>query len=246
MFYGNFQDPEDRKFVMDAIERFKKIFPSVYASDNVILMNRALVLRGDKKFNEAVERQAKNRQEHSLFLRLNTLIWAAAEAIRIPGDFVECGVWRGYCMAVVADYLDFKEVPKQFYLYDTFEGIPPEYDTEKHDAAPFHEEGLYESVVRRFADYSNVKVVRGIVPDSFNEAAPERVAFLHLDLNSSKGEIAALEVLFDRMSPGGIIVFDDYGWLGYGAQQVAEDDFMRRRGHRILELPSGQGLLIKH
>jgi predicted O-methyltransferase YrrM len=75
---------------------------------------------------------------------------------------------------------------------------------------------------------------------------PERIAFLHLDMNSSKSEIAALEILFDRVSPGGLVVFDDYGWSAYAAQQVAEDAFMRQRGHRILELPTGQGLLIKH
>jgi O-methyltransferase len=84
-----------------------------------------------------------------------------------------------------------------------------------------------------------------VVPDSFAQALPERLAFLHLDMNSSKSEIAALEVLFDRLSDGGVIVFDDYGWLGYQAQQRAEDAFMQRRGHRILELPTGQGLLIK-
>jgi O-methyltransferase len=179
-------------------------------------------------------------------LRLNTLTWAASEALRIPGDFVECGVWRGFCSAVIADYLDFARVPKRFYPYDTFDGIPPQYDSEGHDAPPFHEPGLYESVVKRFARFPNVQVVRGIVPDRFAQAAPDAIAFLHIDLNSSKAEIAALDVLFDRVSPGGLVVFDDYGWSGYRAQQIAEDAFMRQRGHRILELPTGQGLLIKH
>jgi predicted O-methyltransferase YrrM len=78
------------------------------------------------------------------------------------------------------------------------------------------------------------------------QQAPQRIAFLHIDLNSSKSEIAALEVLFDRVSPGGTVVFDDYGWSGYVAQQLAEDAWMETRGHRILELPSGQGLLVKH
>ena len=40
-------------------------------------------------------------------------------------------------------------------------------------------------------------------------------------------------------------MFDDYGWLSYQAQQHAEDAFMAERGHRILELPTGQGLVIK-
>jgi O-methyltransferase len=246
MFYGEFKDQGDHDFFRGALERFAKLFGDVFAADNVILFGRNLAFLNDKKLSEACEKNATNDQERSLVLRLNTLTWAASEALRLPGDFVECGVWRGYCSAVIADYLDFDRVPKQLYLYDTYDGIPAEYDTEGHDGPAFHEAGLYASVVRRFERFPNVKVVRGIVPDSFTQALPEKIAFLHLDMNSSKSEIAALEVLFDRMSPGGLVVFDDYGWSGYAAQQVAEDAFMRQRGHRILELPTGQGLLIKH
>ena len=185
------------------------------------------------------------QQEVSLALRLNTLLWAAESALHVEGDFVEAGVFRGFCSAVIADYLDFATVPKSFYLYDTFDGIPPELDSERHNSRIFSEPGLHEKVVARFAPYPNVRVVKGAVPASFAEAMPERISFLHLDMNSSKSEIAALEVLFDRVSPGGLIVFDDYGWLGYKAQMRAEDAFMAERGYRILELPTGQGLLLK-
>ncbi len=246
MFYGRFSKPDDLPFLRMAIERFRGMFSSVFAADNVILFNRNLAFRRDHKFMQAYRRNARNAQERSLLLRLNTLAWAGSHAIHVPGDFVECGVWKGYCSAFLADYLDFSQIEKIFYLYDTFEGIPPEYDSEKHDSPLFREAGLYESVLQRFSPWPNVRPVRGPVPQIFTEALPERVAFLHLDMNSSKSEIAALEVLFDRISPGGVIVFDDYGWLGYDAQQRAEDEFMQKLGYRILELPSGQGLLVKH
>ena len=57
--------------------------------------------------------------------------------------------------------------------------------------------------------------------------------------------MAALEHLFDRVTKGGIIIFDDYGWSGYVKQKIAEDAFMAARDHYIMELPTGQGLLIK-
>lgn len=245
MFYGRLNQPGNYEYLRSAIVRFRDIFQSVFANDNVILFNRTLGFRRDRKFMEACARNAVNEQERSLILRLNTLAWAAQHALGVPGDFVECGVWRGYCSAVLTDYLDFERVDKTYYLYDTFSGIPADYDSEKHDSPVFREEGLYGKVLERFSRFPNVRVVRGVVPKSFAEALPERIAFLHLDMNSSKSEIAALEVLFHRISPGGLIVFDDYGWLGYQAQQQAEDEFMAQRGHRILELPSGQGLLIK-
>ena len=54
-----------------------------------------------------------------------------------------------------------------------------------------------------------------------------------------------LEVLFERISPGGMVVFDDYGWAGYRDQKLAVDEFMRDRGHAVLELPTGQGLILR-
>ena len=47
------------------------------------------------------------------------------------------------------------------------------------------------------------------------------------------------------MRPGGIIVFDDYGWSAYHRQKVSADEFMRERGHSVLELPTGQGMVVK-
>jgi len=246
VFYGKFRDRSDREFLNIAIQRFRQIFRPVYASDNVILLGRNLGFRRDQKLMKAFRNNAANDQERSLLLRVNTLAWAAAEALRLEGDFVECGVWRGFCSGVLTEYLEFQNLDRAFYLYDTFAGIPAELDSEKHDSPLFHEPGLYDRVVERFSRYPNVKVVKGIIPNSFSTAAPERIAFMHIDLNSSTSEIAALEALFERVVPGGFIVFDDYGWIGYLAQQLAEEAWARQRKHRILELPTGQGLLIKH
>jgi len=245
MFYGNLSDDADKLFLRYAIARFQKIFGSVFAGDNVMLFERSLGYRRNKRFVNAFNANAFTAQEKSLELRLNTLTWAAEHALHVEGDFVECGVWKGFCSAVITDYLDFKQITKTYYLYDTFEGIPEGYDAEKHNSPLLSEPGLYENVIERFRKHPNVRVIKGIVPQSFEQAVPEKVAFLHLDMNSSKSEIEALEGLFEKVSSGGVVVFDDYGWTGYLAQQLAEDEFMRKRGHRILELPTGQGLLIK-
>ena len=75
---------------------------------------------------------------------------------------------------------------------------------------------------------------------------PEAISFMHIDLNNAAGELAALEVLFDRLVPGGIVVMDDYEWAGiYRAQKKAEDPWFQARGYRLFPLPTGQGMLIK-
>ena len=64
-------------------------------------------------------------------------------------------------------------------------------------------------------------------------------------MNSPRAETGALEVLFDRIVPGATVIFDDYGWKIFHRQKEAADAFMAARGQVILELPTGQGLMIK-
>jgi hypothetical protein len=72
------------------------------------------------------------------------------------------------------------------------------------------------------------------------------VAYLHIDLNNAAGELAALDVLFDRVVSGGIVVMDDYEWAGvYRQQKRQEDPWFAARGYRVFPLPTGQGFLIK-
>jgi hypothetical protein len=83
------------------------------------------------------------------------------------------------------------------------------------------------------------------VPEALAGSAPARIAFLHLDMNSSRAEVGALQLLYDRLLPGAFLLLDDYGWYAYREQKLAEDAFFEKRGVGVLELPTGQGLLVK-
>ena len=85
-----------------------------------------------------------------------------------------------------------------------------------------------------------------MLPESFNGNCPEKIAYLHIDLNSAKYEVEVLKVLFDKIVPGGILILDDYEWAGiYRTQKIAEDTWFDERQYRVMPLPTGQGLLIK-
>ncbi|QDU23429.1 TylF/MycF/NovP-related O-methyltransferase [Urbifossiella limnaea] len=187
--------------------------------------------------------------------RLNTLVWAARRAVGLDGDFVECGVFKGDMAYTVARCVSFEKLPKTFHLYDSFEGYSPKY-TSADDFrfnpnfldmanAAYRIPRLYETVRDRFAGYPNVTVVRGFVPDALDMTAHQKIAFLHIDLNSPRAEVACLETLFDRVVPGGVVLLDDYGWIDFVAQKEAEDEFFGRRGYQVLELPTGQGMVVK-
>jgi hypothetical protein len=250
MFYGQFTQ-ETRQAFQESLTLIKTIFGRVYAQDNLIALQRTAGFQEDERFQQILQSVARNQQERSLAWRLHTLIWAAQHCLRVEGDWVECGVYRGFSFAVVSAYVNFATVAKTLYLYDTYGGIPEAYNSENRSNQVYEREtaedpdAIYKDVQQRFQAYPNVKLVRGIVPNTFTEACPESIAFLHIDMNSAASELAVLNALFERVSPGGMIVFDDYGWSGYIQQKIAEDKFMTQRGYTILELPTGQGLVVK-
>lgn len=251
MFYGI--PPAKHDAFRKALETLQEIYPNqIYAQDMLICLSKRLSFQGNSHFMESFKAIARDDQERSLLWRLHTLVWAAENALRVEGDFVECGVLKGFSSAVLCKYLGFERLPRAFYLFDTFAGLPEEASSEKERKGwnrvygAMDSESWYEAVRESFSAYPNVRIVRGAVPHSFSQAVPDRIAFLHLDLNSEQAEVGALEALFDRISPGGVIVLDDFGWQFSHHTGLAESRFLESRGHSVLELPTGQGLVLKH
>ncbi|HEX5380548.1 MAG TPA: TylF/MycF/NovP-related O-methyltransferase [Phenylobacterium sp.] len=210
----------------------------VFASDNLITWERTLGFLRDQPFVDAVNRNTRPGAERGAVWRTATLVWAARSAARLDGDFVECACYRGSSARTVADLVDISS--RRYFLYDLFDHD----ETMPHHSMPEHSAKLYAEVRERFPE-PNVIITQGRVPDSLALAAPDRIAFMHLDLNNAEAEIGALEVLWDRILPGGVLVLDDFGWLAYSKQHWAETAWLRERGHFILEMPTGQGLVIK-
>lgn len=187
---------------------------------------------------------------HSVAWRLHTLCWAAQEALSLPGDFMECGTFKGDFAWVVSQCVDFAKAGKTFYLYDSFEGFAREDTTVDQGYADFanpiyQEVGIYESVLQRFKGNPEVKIIKGYLPETLDPIHPEKISFLHMDLNSPGAEVDTLRKLWPRIVVGGFIIFDDYGWKVFAKQKEAEDQFASEHGLSILELPTGQGLLLK-
>jgi predicted O-methyltransferase YrrM len=260
--YGDQADqPNPRtRLVNDTIETLAQDHVSVSWGDRLLTLDKSADFKKEPAFAQSfAEIQGSHQYDQyngpdSIAWRLNTLVWAARCGLRTGGDFVECGTFKGDMAWVVLHAIGAERISR-FWLFDSFEGFSPDYSSagDFRDNPGFldfangfyREAGLYEYVRDRFASFANVRVVRGFLPETLDAAGPDRIGFLHIDLNSPRAEIAVLERLFDRVLPGGVIVFDDYGWKMFHKQKEAEDDFMRRRGYEILELPTGQGLVVK-
>lgn len=214
----------------------------IYTGDQLFTYHRNLSFMEDEKFMAAFQKHATDPIEHAILWRLSIVAWGARNGMRLEGDFVECACYKGTTARIVCDYLDFSSNRgRNYYLYDLFEHD----ESMPHHSMAEHSPQLFESVRQRFTDTPNAVVTRGMVPGILEQVAPEKIAFMHLDLNNADAEIGALEILFDRMVAGAVLILDDYGWLAYREQKLAEDSWLEKRGYRVMELPTGQGLLIK-
>ena len=195
-------------------------------------------------------------EDYAWHWRVHTGLWAASTAAHLPGDFVECGVNRGFMSSAIMELLDWETQARTFYLLDTFSGVDERYlsvedrlhgvtERNSHDI----QRGFYsfdvEAIRSNFSEWSNTKIIVGAIPETLPAVESERIAFLHLDLNCSLPEIATLDFFWDRFVAGAVILLDDYGYIGYRSQKIGMDAFAKRMDVSILSLPTGQGLMIK-
>ncbi|MDA8048622.1 MAG: hypothetical protein M0002_01180 [Rhodospirillales bacterium] len=183
---------------------------------------------------------------------VHVALWAASQAARLEGDFVECGVDTGMLSLAICEWLNFNEFNKDFWLFDTFCGIPEEQMTEAegngigawHNRHSYNE--CYDQAVANFMPWPRCRLVRGVVPGSLAAFPADRcVAYLSIDMNIVVPEIAALAFFWERLVPGAMVLLDDYAWNTHAAQKAAFDAFAEAQHTMILTLPTGQGIIIR-
>jgi O-methyltransferase len=186
---------------------------------------------------------------------------------RIPGSFVECGVWRGGSSMVAAYTLkNLGDTSRDLYLFDTFEGMsdPTEADVmfDGQKASKLLAEskrvegpanywciaGLEDVKTNLGATgYPSEKVhfVRGKVEDTIPNQAPKQISVLRLDTDWYESTAHELEHLYPLVSPQGIVIIDDYGhWQG--ARKAVDEYFARQPFRPLLNRLDYTGrLLIK-
>jgi hypothetical protein len=228
----------------------------IYNQDGLITIhNHDFML--DPGFVAAYQRgvQATGR-DYSWHWRVHIGLWAASSASRLDGDFIECGVNKGFMSSAIMKYLNWDSLNKKFYLLDTFCGLDSRYVSAQeiqagalkknceHLETDFYVSDI-RSVISNFSEWNNVCIIKGPIPETLAQVDAKTIAFLHIDLNCSPPEVAALDSFWDRLVPGAYILLDDYAYQGYYLQKVGMDAFARNKSVMIASLPTGQGLLMK-
>jgi len=204
-------------------------------SDSIIIDNEFL------EIHDACRRYAvKTTTKASLFG-----LYKAVEYIvraKIQGDIVECGVWKGGgAMVIARTLLKFGETHRRLYLYDTFAGMtePVEVDVGIPDGASalkrwrrghFHEwaiislEEARANVRNTGYPAENLVFVQGRVEETIPRICPERIAVLRLDTDWYESTRHELAHLYPRLSKGGVVLIDDYGYWA-GAKKATDEYF---------------------
>lgn len=189
--------------------------------------------------------------------RLWATLMACKHAVErdIPGDFVECGVWRGGNAIVAAAIFKLYKSDRRVYLFDTFKGMTEPTDADKYfsDGSSVrevfaskqrdtHNEMYYsalEEVKTNFSDANlldeNVIIVEGDVLITLEQEQnlPEKIAVLRLDTDWYESTKKELEVLYPKISIGGTLIIDDYGHFT-GSKKATDEYFEATKKRPLL------------
>ncbi len=132
----------------------------------------------------------------------------------VPGDALEVGVWRGGSGALIARRLAHTE--KKIFLADTFQGVVGAGINDSKYVGGEHSDVSISQVKRLMHDLKveNVVILQGIFPEETGHLVSGPLSFVHVDVDVYESAKRVMEFIAPFLSPGAIVVFDDYGFSG--------------------------------
>lgn len=163
------------------------------------------------------------------------------ERTKVPGAFAEVGVYKGDLSKFIVALAPARTV----HLFDTFAGFPSA-DAESPDEHDDRfQDTSVEAVRRHVGADARIMFHPGYFPDTAGAIVTETFAFVMLDVDKYKPTLAALEVFYPRMSPGGYIFLHDYNSpeSSCGVSRAA-DQFFADKPECLIEIPDRGGSVV--
>ena len=156
--------------------------------------------------------------------------------IDLPGEVVECGVFKGASLIRFATYREITEsqFSRKIIGFDAFGKFPDSVSlvTDKEFIESF-ETGAGDGIpkddlenILKYKNFQNIFLVKGFIPDIFSEYFAQnpatQIALLHIDVDVYEATKACLNHLYEKVVKGGIIMFDDYGQVDGATKAINE------------------------
>lgn len=169
-------------------------------------------------------------------------ICTAVNAVKhIEGDVAEVGVYQGGSARLICEF----KGNKNLHLFDTFEGIPRKCITEEDNRRV--KEGIFsaelQNVKKYLREYPNVFFYVGVFPETAKHLENIVFSFVHLDVDTYKTTVDALDYFYPKMNIGGIFISHDYMTLEGVRKAFVE--FFEDKTEPIIELAGSQCLVVK-
>jgi O-methyltransferase len=161
---------------------------------------------------------------------VEVLLGLASSSIRVYGDIIEVGVYKGGTLYRLAAHIA-KHHRKEFKYrrligVDTFEGHPyinPDKDPSHHYKGRFSD-ASYEAVCLALKPFPFVRILKGECSEAFSSLnSSQQFCLAHLDVDIYDSCVQSIEYVYPRLSPGGVMIFDEY--QGYGQKEFIDRYF---------------------
>ncbi len=163
----------------------------------------------------------------------------------VPGDTAECGVYKGCGSYIILKHNIRSTCPRTHHLFDSFEGL----------SAPQGQDGSYwtagalsvqeDAVRQNLAQFPNIRLYKGWIPDRFGDVAERTFSFVHVDVDLYQPTYDSIVFFYERLNPGAVFVCDDYGFRTCPGATTAIDEFLRDKPEKMVGLAGGGGFFMK-
>ena len=176
-------------------------------------------------------------------------MWQALSQVsHLNGDIIEVGVWRGGSSAILGRRSIVENIDAKLWLCDTFTGVVKSSDRDEYfmggevsDTSAKHVSDLMREV-----GINNYSIIEGIFPDETgNLIETNSIRFCHIDVDTYLSAKDTVDWVWDKMSMGGIIIFDDYGHVQCNGITDYVDEQAKLSDRCVMHNHNGQAWLIK-
>jgi len=166
--------------------------------------------------------------------------------LRLAGDLAECGVYRGGTIIPLGLYLAQKRAKKIVFGFDSFAGFGNHAPLEPAEGSAIRTYGSFndtsyemiQTKIKRLELSEQVILIRGFFESSLGVAADRRFCFVHLDCDLYESYKICLNFFYERMVPGGIILFYEYNDPPWPGCNLAVDQFLSDKPESLMKISS--------
>jgi O-methyltransferase len=190
-------------------------------------------------------------REHTLVgvQRCYELWHLVGQVKHLAGDIIEIGVWRGGTGALLAKRSEVEQLGATTYLCDTFRGVVKAGPQDTSYAGGEHADVDRAMVDRLIASLhlDDVEILAGVFPEETAHliSADRRFRLCHVDVDVYRSARDVLDWVWPRLVPGGLVVFDDYGFAGCEGVTTLVNQEAQKPDRILIHNLNGHGIMIK-